>query len=54
MKKTTIFIALVALLGVLLYATPLSYLYCLAFENSWMQAKTRGEMEARASLGRVK
>jgi hypothetical protein len=45
--KTTIAIALVALLGVLLYATPLSYLYCLALEDSWMQAKTRGEMEAR-------
>lgn len=45
--KTTLFIALVALLGVLFYTTPLSYLYCLAREDSWMQAKTRGEMQER-------
>lgn len=45
--KAILVIAIVALLGVLFYATPLSYLYCLAREDSWEQAKTRGEMEDR-------
>lgn len=45
--KSGILIAFVALLGILFFATPLSYVYCLAREDSWMQAKTRAEMEER-------
>jgi hypothetical protein len=30
-----------------LYTTSLSYPYCLAMEASWMQAKTRPELESR-------
>jgi hypothetical protein len=45
--KYVILIALVALLGILFFPTPLSYFYCLARESSWMQAKTRAEMEER-------
>lgn len=45
--KAILLIALVALLGILLFPTPLSYFYCLAREGSWMQAQTRAEMEAR-------
>ena len=45
--KAILLIALVALLGILLFPTPLSYFYCLAREGSWMQAQTRAEMEER-------
>ena len=45
--KYVISIALVALLGILFFPSPLSYFYCLAREGSWMQAKTRAEMEER-------
>ena len=45
--KAILLIALVALLGILLFPTPLSYFSCLAREGSWMQAQTRAEMEER-------
>lgn len=40
-------VILSALVLVVLYTTPFSYLYCLARESSWMKSKTRHELEAR-------
>lgn len=39
---------LLAVLAIVtLYATPFSYLYCLARESSWFKSKTRHELEAQ-------
>ena len=32
---------------VVLWACPLSYFYCLAFESSWLAARTEAELEQR-------
>ena len=42
--------AVVLLVGAfvaLCYATPLSYIYCLAREKSWLAAKTEAELDGR-------
>jgi hypothetical protein len=41
------FIVLVAVGILLLYASPLSYLYCLSRENSWLKATDEKELEHR-------
>ncbi len=43
-------VGLLTLMGVgifLLYVSPLSYLYCLSRENSWMKAINEGDLEHR-------
>jgi len=38
---------LAATITLLCYETPLSYLYCLAREKSWLEAKTEAELDHR-------
>jgi hypothetical protein len=40
-------VTLVGVAIVLCYTTPLSYLYCLARENSWLAAKTEAQLDSR-------
>ena len=40
-------VLLVAAAIALCYATPLSYFYCLAREESWLAAKTEAELDGR-------
>ena len=43
-------LAVITFVGVaiaLCYGTPLSYLYCLARENSWLAAKTEAQLDHR-------
>ncbi len=52
-RKRVVFIsacAVIAVAGAIIaicYATPLSYVYCLAREKSWLAAKTEAELDGR-------
>ena len=46
-KIATGVLAVIAVGFLLLYVTPLSYLYCLSREDSWQKATTESDMESR-------